>query len=73
MTKLLRLLRPARNAGNSLGSAGSVLPQRRPGEGFREFTTPRRAQSGSTLVVGKERTALDLVAGIVPRVGVNIP
>lgn len=73
MTKLLRLLASGWKAPLRVGNLSGVLRDRKPGEGFREFTTPRRNQAGASVQLGSRRGRQRPIGGIIPNVGGNIP
>jgi hypothetical protein len=73
MTKLLRLLTASWKAPLHIENLSGVLRDRRPGEGFREFTTPRRSQGGASVQLGPRRGRQRPIGGIIPNVGGNIP
>jgi hypothetical protein len=73
MTKLLRLLATSWKAPLRIENLSGVLRDRRPGEGFREFTTPRRSQAGASVQLGSRHGRQRPVGGIIPGMGGNIP
>ncbi|RXR07524.1 hypothetical protein [Pseudoxanthomonas composti] len=73
MTKLLRLLASNWKSPVRIGNFSDALRDRKPGEGFREFTTPRRHQGGASVQLGARRVRQHPAGGIIPDMGGNIP
>ncbi|MET0289465.1 MAG: hypothetical protein ABW178_07550 [Pseudoxanthomonas sp.] len=73
MIKLLRLLGLSWKAPLRGAHLSGVLRNHKPGEGFREFTTPRRNQVGASVQLGPRRLQRYPGSGIIPGVGGNIP